>query len=348
MNLEDTIPISGSMIDEQACREKENENEGDIDRLNHELQQLHHQHAQHKLNEEDECQEQKISISMGHEEASHHCRMPVNRKMLRFGTLNLNNRERNADKFVDFLLPYQLDVIVLNECNSHLAKKMDYRLRKKGYTLENSMTNAIFTRLPIKNVKRVNARSSGCRGLRTAVIIDTEVIIDEIGTKVEFEIIGTHISHRHEVDRVEQMKIIRENVTKPHFIMGDLNALYRSDYNDREWKVIADIRDRNRWMIPESKLMNHLLQQVNYKDSLEEATKNSNALLPAESEAGRPASTCRFDTRIDWILLPSDSSLQSQGVKFTCASLHDGGYRVIPTTLTDHNLVISSIVVERI
>lgn len=75
----------------------------------------------------------------------------------------------------------------------------------------------------------------------------------------------------------------------------------------------------------------------------------SDALQPGDGAVDRtasPLSTCRFDTRIDWILLRSDST-DALGTRDGDVDIHfeKDSYSVEDTMhITDHNLVTSTIV----
>jgi hypothetical protein len=103
---------------------------------------------------------------------------------------------------------------------------------------------------------------------------------------------------------------------------------------------------RNDWVLPETRLMDHILDEIGYTDA-----KTSNA-SGTRDDGGRvlTAGTSRFDTRIDWILLPPDvtTSVPTNANAQTCnfkLSFEKESYSVIDASdVTDHNMVISTII----
>ena len=85
--------------------------------------------------------------------------------------------------------------------------------------------------------------------------------------------------------------------------------------------------------------MDQLLDSSGYTDALQ--------LTEGSRPPACPASTCRFDTRIDYILLRSDAERPSSEVAGCKVSMcfEKDSYSVVDTMhITDHNLVTSSIV----
>jgi hypothetical protein len=100
---------------------------------------------------------------------------------------------------------------------------------------------------------------------------------------------------------------------------------------------------RSSWEEPKSALMNHLLNDLKYRDSLRNAHNASSSPVPS------PPSTCRFGTRIDWILLPVESAMCERGLSVSCLSVEKGGYSVVDTShITDHNLVVSVVQINQL
>jgi len=103
---------------------------------------------------------------------------------------------------------------------------------------------------------------------------------------------------------------------------------------------------RGHWVPPESRLMDYLLDNLGFRDARLESKAKSDelysdtgVLLDNNAVDDNPVSTCRFDTRIDWILLPPLKSKNDSGVHVGVSSMKLGGYRVLRTRLSDHNFV---------
>jgi exonuclease III len=97
----------------------------------------------------------------------------------------------------------------------------------------------------------------------------------------------THLNNVSESKRLQEWKIIQSfiDITENHYILGDFNALTKSDYTDNEWLNIASIRKLSNWEIPTNELTLKILEE--YHDCVK--------------EKGIIKSTSRYNTRIDYI-----------------------------------------------
>lgn len=118
----------------------------------------------------------------------------------------------------------------------------------------------------------------------------------------------THLDHRDEQIRMCQleklMDVIKEEsqalyrgCSFPHLIMGDFNALTRSDYTDEQWEAIRLVREKNEWESPTSELMSILTDKLGYHDIIGDYCKRMGISVPL---------TSRFDTRVDYILASAE------------------------------------------
>ena len=65
----------------------------------------------------------------------------------------------------------------------------------------------------------------------------------------------THLDHMSEDQRVTQVTHILSEMEKlgparPHMLLGDLNALRRADYGEREWEEILEKASKSGWSAP--------------------------------------------------------------------------------------------------
>jgi endonuclease/exonuclease/phosphatase family metal-dependent hydrolase len=187
---------------------------------------------------------------------------------LRVGTLNVNNRTQNCQRFVDIIVEHKLDIIGLNECGHLMMQEMEKRLKSHGY-LHSSFAaaayagNCLFSRVPLNRKIGTTLRTSTHAEARSAIFcsIDMNMVAEteegvrnqgpEVGRVQEVWLALTHLSHVHEIDRVEQFEGLMEELasvagTVPAapvcVLMGDLNALSRRDYSDIQWKHIQTTR----------------------------------------------------------------------------------------------------------
>lgn len=101
----------------------------------------------------------------------------------------------------------------------------------------------------------------------------------------------THFNHISEDKRVLEWNALLKYILSQHIdsyiILGDFNALTRSDYSEHEWGNIEKTRKENKWEPPKT-LLTEIIAQ-NYIDCLQ--------------KYGQVSPTCRFDTRVDYIFI---------------------------------------------
>ena len=101
-----------------------------------------------------------------------------------------------------------------------------------------------------------------------------------------FSVCVTHLDHRLEPNRLEQLEILKKEFDKalPLVLVGDFNSLYRPDYTEEQ---IADIdRQRNVYGIEKPRF-----------DVMAALTKEYQ-VFPAQFKP-----TCPYDTRVDYALV---------------------------------------------
>lgn len=86
----------------------------------------------------------------------------------------------------------------------------------------------------------------------------------------KFKIACTHLDHIQEKERRIQLRHIEEllDFTKPLLLIGDLNALKRSDYSDYQLKIIEDRNLAHGWNPPEFGCLD-IVENHGMKDSFE-------------------------------------------------------------------------------
>lgn len=113
-----------------------------------------------------------------------------------------------------------------------------------------------------------------------------------------FEVACVHFDHREEPHRFSQWRALRTALgalpPTPRLLMGDMNALTRTDYTTAEWGYIAKVRERGNWEQPTSELTD-ALRTDGWADLWQAAGHNGGASIQGAR------STCRYDTRIDYI-----------------------------------------------
>ncbi len=128
-------------------------------------------------------------------------------RKVRLATININN-SHDYSHFASFLQHYDLDIFCLNECGSrfpHLLNEALGREYRYIYSRADYCGNALFSRYPIRYSKEIELKTSS-HGLemRSAVYGLISIPLDE-SNSVDVAIVGTHLSHVHESDRLEQL-----------------------------------------------------------------------------------------------------------------------------------------------
>lgn len=102
----------------------------------------------------------------------------------------------------------------------------------------------------------------------------------------------THFNHISEDRRVLEWNALSKYIVsqkiESYVILGDFNALTRSDYSDMEWESIAKIRKENKWEAPKT-VLSELIVESKHVDCLQ--------------KYGNVSPTCKFDTRVDYIFM---------------------------------------------
>eukprot|EP00037_Helgoeca_nana_P024446 m.259593 g.259593 ORF g.259593 m.259593 type:complete len:399 (+) comp26640_c0_seq1:126-1322(+) len=149
----------------------------------------------------------------------------------------------------------------------------------------------------------------------------------------------------------------RSSPRLPAILLGDLNALTRTDYTDAAWAQILRVRKTNRWELPVSEVTDHLRADgwvdcwaavrpptlVGIGDGNRGSCNichgggggGGDADADGEQRYARavgPISTCRFDTRIDYVL--ANAALLEQAAIVACDIVATGD-------ATDHELVVA-------
>ena len=142
---------------------------------------------------------------------------------LRLGTLNVNARESNFNHFAELVERYDLDVFCLNECTRHLAHRISQRLNGRYqciYAKADYAGNALFSRFPVKSVRRLETSGKDGIEVRSAAVGTFQVDVPT-GEKdrttsfdsIDLTIMGTHLSHVEEDDRIDEFEELLAQAT---------------------------------------------------------------------------------------------------------------------------------------
>jgi len=231
---------------------------------------------------------------------------------------------------------------------------MDYAIAEAGTPLPNmihSQCDVILVKkskftLSKKFSKRLRIGKSMGRCICGATV-------NFVGEPLSFNIFCTHLDNRYESIRTKQLEMAftsgfggsegsaimpdnsilpEEHVTKtdflPHILMGDFNALSKSDYDDQYWSKLVKQRAENNWDPPKTDLYQLLTVKLNYRDCFP-SVKLSPTTTTTTTTTAESISTVWSGERIDWVLLSKDFPSPHYHVKVE-------DYQVINNNASDH------------
>ncbi len=215
-------------------------------------------------------------------------------------TLNIHNfmNSEMQDSFLEIQsLIQSYDIIALQEVYD--TKKL--HMITKGYNYSYNKGNLLMTKYPIQLITdKPNEK------------IFTSLIIN-LPLHQQVFVSNVHLNHVDEKIRNKEIDEILNKINKysdeyPSILLGDFNALTKSDYSIKEWADIYKIRKYGQWELPVHELTDKL--NVEWYDCGKKEKHN----------------TSRYNTRIDYIYTKH---------------LNIISYDVIETIplISDHNLV---------
>ncbi len=134
---------------------------------------------------------------------------------------------------------------------------------------------------------------------------------------------------RIEIDVETELRSEREGVGL-RIMSGDFNALTLEDYSEQELSRVAEVRKNNRWEEPRGDVTRYVEQVMEFSDS--------KCLLRDEDDLNGPLSTCRFNTRIDYVYFKKGAG----GVELKVDAL-----KHVEDSASDHNMVLADIAINQ-
>ena len=261
---------------------------------------------------------------------------------VRIGTLNVHGWD-NLDAMIAMLHHADLDVIGLQEAPNQNLPAVARALGKKSagahqYEYVHLHCCAILSRLRIVDS---NTRGKRERDKRADRVRHVRALLELRGGGT-LDVACVHLDHVREPNRLSQLATLAASFDKrrPDCIIGDFNALTRSDYSRAEWDRIADVRARNAWEPPQTHLTCQMTTPAGQKVAVGRANTTDRGLgyvdarLAARAQLG-PRTTCRFDTRIDYVYV--DAAALASAEIVSCEHV------VAIPHVSDHNLVIAAL-----
>lgn len=282
---------------------------------------------------------------------------------LRIGSLNVHGfkngkRQSTSGEIAKLLDSQNLDIIAVQEAKWQDVAALAHKLGDLFWVAARS--TALLSRFPLRTSDEyghgVGAKNltgpdchlgkikrSGCETRHARAV--AELPGDSL------EVLSIHLDHVAETRRLAQLQQLTWHCTRAAAAgdsapvraapptssssggplsdavwMGDFNALTRTDYDESEWREVAAVRARSDWEAPVSELTCAItgdggLQFVDAR--------------VAAREAPGPRSTCRFNTRIDYVFLGPGTA--SRWRVAACEHVE-----AIPAA-SDHNLVVATL-----
>jgi len=178
-----------------------------------------------------------------------------------------------------------------------------------GRAFSKAVTDSGLSNALVVNKRRgkVFERSSVCEfgnhllrvpGIETRAACYVRLVHPVIGA---MEVYSLHLDHMWETYRRQQFDLLRDQLSDtathgnlPHILMGDFNAITKSDYEpDYEQEMITDVREKGRWEGPTYTLTEHIAS-LGYVDFW----RRVNATVKDHD-----VTTCAYHTRIDYMFL---------------------------------------------
>ncbi|MEL6343205.1 MAG: endonuclease/exonuclease/phosphatase family protein [Myxococcota bacterium] len=235
--------------------------------------------------------------------------------MIRIASFNIHGgRGRRLAPLTSTMVSMEMDVWCLQECSEQLVPWFVNALGEEWrgeHAPADYLGNAVLTRAPVTNTQPLVLESIAAEQ-RSAMIVTIEVRGQAI------PIACVHLDHTSEETRLEQWATLIEQAEslRGGVVCGDLNALTRSDYSDRAWEEIAQVRHRSVWEPPQTRLMDIIEAQGFFDTAFSDAVRE----------------TCRFDTRVDYILIGPGCPVNVEEFEIV-----DGRH------ISDHNIVTTTL-----
>jgi len=228
----------------------------------------------------------------------------------------------DIDRLVRFFRQSSADIIALSECGREAFDALATALDSKGSAYApapfwgNGLLSLSVPLHPLESITMTPLRSGEDRSAALA---------DAVIHGVTIRLAATHLAHGSEEERRHQLGQL---VTHPtldfgsSILLGDLNALTRSDHTECRWEAITEQRRRAGISAPRFEFMNWLRGELGFSD----------AIQASATPDGDAETTSRFGTRVDYILRGR-----------TCAARWiAGSYRIISAradNISDHEAV---------
>jgi len=238
---------------------------------------------------------------------------------MKIATLNVHSiGGKKIDQLCKIINDEKLDLLCFQEISLRSATLIQFQLlnkhkKKFNFKIANlkGLSVVLFTKYHIKSSKELKIQIDG---IEDRVAIQCSIFIPSISKTIV--VIGTHLDHQDETIRLKQLEIINTEfrLGKTDVFMGDLNALWKPDYAEKELTEIQSVRKKNNWESAKFDLLTRLTSWFKF----DHVTHR----------------TSRFQTRIDYILI---------GKKIRHTVINNNIIPTINQHISDHNMVVQNV-----
>ncbi|QCD97582.1 PGAP2-interacting protein [Vigna unguiculata] len=185
--------------------------------------------------------------------------------------------------------------------------------------------NAVLSKWPIKRWKLQKIFDhTDFRNVLKATI--------DVPEEGELHFYCTHLDHLDESLRMKQINAILQSNDEPHILAGGLNSLDESDYSQERWTDIVKYYEEMGKPTPKVEVMKYLKNR-HYRDAKDFSGECESVVMIAKGQSVQ--GTCKYGTRVDYILSSSDSTYE----------FVSGSYLVLSSKGTsDHHIVKADVV----
>lgn len=216
----------------------------------------------------------------------------------------------NTERVRDLLKSLDCDVVMLNEVltnTGQLARIADELSLYRGIAAAGGMLgNALISKTPLIEQEFVTL-TAGYGEVRSGMV--ASVATDDLHVTV----CATHLDHRHEDDRLKQLKKLLKELSAREgdaiVLAGDFNALRLTDYDREALNGVRAVRAKNHWEAPRDDVIEHM-DRAGWIDAFRLARAGSLERYDAtlgDALAPEGLASCWIGTRIDYFWLPRTS-----------------------------------------
>jgi len=257
--------------------------------------------------------------------------------------------ESTVDAIGDALAKLSPTIVALNEVDiTHSRGALESIARRLGNFsvaffghLQGSYGNALLSRHPIVATREAHLRGGTVftipagsprfmggvaekehhhRIVRGMLECDIAVPENGIQPRRTFTVAVTHLDHMSEEQRQIQLAHVVETLQAgqhPTVLVGDMNALTRSDYTDQQWSVLEHKHAANGWSLPEPARCLESLTSAGFVDAFS-VSRGGGSLSAQVGEEEGSYFTAHVDNpsyRIDYCFVGSATGLKVSGAR---------------------------------